>query len=170
MATGDTLLVFTPLAAEMSGSARASFDTRNGHPVIDFDDSAQEAVFFSGALPRGYGGGGLTVTLVWAASTASPGDDAAVNRVRWGIAVERLESGGTNLDQDSFAELQSVLASPAATCGQLQYTDIALGDGAAIDHLDAGEPFRLMVMRQAAHPDDAMAGDAELRFIVVRET
>lgn len=170
MATGDTLLVFTPLAAEMPGSAHASFDTRNHHPVIDFDDSAQESVVFSGALPRGYDGGGLTVTLVWAASTASPGGDAATNCLRWGIAVERLDSGGMNLDQDSFAEFQSVLAPPAATSGQLQYTEIALADGAAIDHLTAGEPFRLMVVRQAAHSDDVMLGDAELRFVVVRET
>lgn len=170
MATGDTLLTFTPLAAEMPASGRASFDTRNQHPVIDFDSSIEESAIFSGVLPLGYDGGGLTVTLVWAASTASPGGDAAAHCVRWAIAVERLDSGSTNLDQNSFAGLQSVLAAPAATSGQLQHTHIALAEGASIDHLAAGEPFRLMIIRQAARPDDAMSGDAELRFVIVRES
>ena len=169
MASGDTFLVFTPLAAEMPVSGCASFDTRNQHPVIDFDSSIQESVVFSGALPPGYSAGGLLVTLVWAASTASGGEASTANHVKWGVAVERLECGGTNLDDDSFAVAQSVLAAPAATSGQLQYTEIALADGAAIDYLAAGEFFRLKVTRLASASDDAMPGDAELRFVMLRE-
>ncbi len=169
MASGDTLLVFTPLAAEMPINGYASFDTRNQHPVIDFDSATQESIVFSGALPRGYSGGGLTVTLVWSASTVSADDDADA-RVKWGVAVERLGCGGTSLDHGSFGAVGSVVAAPAATSGQLQYTEIALADGAPIDYLAAGESFRLNVVRQAAASEDVMSGDAELRFVMLRET
>ena len=36
MASGDTLLILTPLAHEAPASGAASLDVRNGHPVLDF--------------------------------------------------------------------------------------------------------------------------------------
>ena len=124
---------------------------------------------FSGVLPRQYSGLGLTVTLVWAATTP-PSGDPPTDRARWSVAVERLEPAGTSLDSDSFAAAESVEATPPTGSGKLQNTQLVLADGAAMDNLVAGEPFRLKVTREADDPGDTMSGDAELRFVVLRET
>ena len=83
MASGDTLVVLNPLANEPPASGYATFDTRNGHPVLDFDPSCPQSAVFSGLLPRHYSGRGLRVVLVWSATNAVEiwsdlGDDADV--------------------------------------------------------------------------------------------
>ena len=55
MASGDTLATFFPEDNEPPASAYATFDTRNAHPVLDFDGStADEEAVFTGVLPRNY--------------------------------------------------------------------------------------------------------------------
>ena len=44
MASGDTLLVFTPLHNEPPASNFATLDLRNLHPVLDFDPTTNESV------------------------------------------------------------------------------------------------------------------------------
>jgi hypothetical protein len=266
MSSGNTLVVFTPLAAEPPASGYATFDTRNMHPVLDFDDAIGQSAVFSAVLPDYYRGCGLTVVLEWSATSAAltwthagdsggalsgwtvggagvpntdqwrlywsltvEGDSAVVslykaagkspadlvargsvshaaggpctltpqngsglsasvtvtanapadaddgntlsaNRVKWSVAVERLEPDGTSLGSDSFAAAGSVCAAPTAENGRLRYTEIVLADGPPIDNLAVGESFRLKVTRAAGDAGDTMTGDAELCFVVVRET
>ena len=59
MASGDSLVIFTPLSNEPPSSNFATFDTRNAHPVLDFDDTTEEKVVFTGIMPRNYAGGGV---------------------------------------------------------------------------------------------------------------
>jgi len=165
MASGNTLVVFTATANHPPASAYATPDTRNSHPVLDFDAAADESAIFSGVLPRHYAGGGLTVTIVWMASSATTGD------VIWNAAIERLEDEGTDLDANSFAAAQAAAAATApATNGALQYTTIAFTAGAQMDSLAVGEAFRLQITRDADNGSDTMTGDAELLTVEVKET
>lgn len=164
MASGDTLAVFTAHDNEAPASAFATLDTRNAHWVLDFDAATDESGVFVGVLPANYAGGGLTVTLIWAATSATSGD------CRWDAQIERLEDEGTDMDADSFAAVQSVTATAPATSGALQYSDVTFTTGAQMDSLAAGEAFRLKVTRDANNAADTMTGDAELRSVRVKET
>ncbi|KKK66970.1 hypothetical protein LCGC14_2958730, partial [marine sediment metagenome] len=73
MASGDTLAYFNALNGEPPASSFATHDTRNGVPVLDFDATADESIEFGGFMPRHYGGGGITVTVGWMATTATGG-------------------------------------------------------------------------------------------------
>lgn len=165
MASGDTLCIFTPLHNEPPSSNYATADLRNGHPVLDFDASTDESAIFTGLLPRNYSGGGLTVTVIWAATSATSGN------VIWNSAIERLEDEGTDTDADSFATAQaSAAVAPGATNGALQYTTITHSSGANMDSLAAGELFRIKITRDADNASDTMVGDAELFGAEIRET
>lgn len=163
MASGNTLLAFEAPAAQLPAANYATFDTRNNHVCLDFDAAADEACYFEGVLPRHYAGGGLTVTLIWAASSATSGV------TRWDVAIERHDTG-TDLDADSFAADASVDATASGTSGALVYTSLTFTSGAAMDSLAAGEHFRLRVNRDANHANDTMTGDAELFGVEIRET
>src|SRR3546814_3492287 len=102
MASGDTLWVLLPTDNEPPASGYATFDIRNGHPVLDCSDTADEACVFSFVLPRSYGGGGLAVHLHYSMASAVSGKirlDASFERI--GIAVQRSE--------EHTSELQSLM-------------------------------------------------------------
>jgi len=163
MASGDTLLTFTPLANQPPASTYATFDTRNGHVVLDFDASADEVAVFGDVLPRHYAGGGVTVTLVWMATTATSGN------VVWSVAIERDDTA-TDLDTDSFATANTATAAAPATSGAPAYTTIAFTNGAQMDSLAVGEAFRLKVQRTGSSGSDTATGDAELLAVEIKET
>jgi hypothetical protein len=164
MASGDTLLTFTPLANMPPASSYATFDTRNSHAVLDFDAAADEAAIFGDVLPRHYSGGGLTVTLAWAASTATTGN------VVWAVSIERLQDDVDDTDADSFATAQTVTAACASASGELSYDAVTFTSGAQMDSLAVGEAFRIKVQRTGSSGSDTMTGDAELFRVEIRET
>lgn len=162
MATGNTLVTFHPRQNEYVGSNCATPDTRNGHPVLDFDDTTAETAIFSDVLPRIYGGGGITVYVHWAATSATSGT------VGWTVEFERV--GATqDMDADSFASAQTVTAATTnATAGIPTITNVAVTDGANIDSIAVGEKFRIRIKRDVA--SDNAAGDAELIGVELKET
>lgn len=163
MASGDTLLIFTALANEPPASSFATLDTRNGHPVLDFDATANESAVFSAVMPRRYSGGGLTVSLGYSMATATSGD------VDWDIALERIGDQQQDVDADGFAAVNSAdNTTVPATSGMVDVVSVAFTDGADMDGVAAGELFRIKVTRDAA--SDTAIGDAELHFVEVRET
>jgi len=163
MASGDTLLVFTPLHNEPPASNNATLDMRNQHPVLDFDATTNESAVFSGVMPRNYAGGGVTVYLHYAMSSAE------ADTVDWDTAFERIGDQQQDLDADGFAAVQSVdNTTVPATSGLVDIVSIAFTDGAQMDNVAVGEGFRTKVTRDAAS-DDA-AGDAELVFVELKET
>jgi hypothetical protein len=164
MASGNTLLSFSATANHPPASAYATPDTRNSHPVLDFDAGTDESAIFGSVLPRHYAGGGITVRLGWAASSATSGD------VVWNVAIERIDDEGLDIDADGFAAAQAATATAPGTSGEVQYTDITFTDGAQMDSLAAGESFRLKITRDADNGSDTMAGDAELLTVEIRET
>lgn len=163
MASGDTLLTLVPQCNEPPASNFATPDTRNEHPVLDFDDTVNESAVFSDVMPRHYGGGGVTVYLHYAMTSA------VALTVDWDVAFERIGDQQQDLDSDGFAAVQSVNNTTVpGDSGDVDIVPIPFTDGAQMDSIAVGEGFRLKVTR-AADSDDA-TGDAELRFIEIKET
>ncbi len=167
MASGDTIATFSPLSNEPPATAAtfATLDTRNAHPTLDFDDAAAtEAAVFSFVLPRNYAGGGITVYLHWAATSATTGN------VIWRTSFEDV---GTAQDTDSDGFATAVTWSAAATSGTsgvCVITSQAHTNGAQIDSLAVGELGRLKVERLGSNGSDSMTGDAELMAVELKET
>jgi hypothetical protein len=163
MASDETLLVLTPLNNEPPASNYATLDTRNQHPVLDFDAGTNESAVFGGVMPRNYGGNGVTVYLHYAMSIATSGD------VDWDVVFERVGDQQQDIDSDGFASAKSVNDTTVpGTSGLVDVVSISFSDGAEMDNVAAGESFRVKVTRDAAN-DDA-AGDAELLFVEIKET
>lgn len=163
MASGDSLILFIPQSNEPPTTNFATLDIRNNHPVLDFDDTTNEDVIFSGVLPQHYGGGGITVFLHYAMTSAVTGD------IDWDAAIERIGDQQQDIDADGFAVANSVdNTTVPATSGFVDIVFIAFTDGVDMDSLAVGEGFRIKITRDAA--TDTATGDAELRFVEIRET
>ncbi len=114
-------------------------------------------------MPQHYGGGGVTVYLHYAMTSAVSGD------VDWDAAFERIGDQQQDLDADGFAAVQSVdNTTVPGTSGLVDVVSIAFTDGAQMDSVAVGEAFRLQVTRDAA--SDTASGDAELVAVELRET
>ena len=84
-------------------------------------------------------------------------------------AFERIGTA-LDIDGDSFASACDLVMGAPATAGCIAACALAFADGAAIDNIAVGEGFRLQVMRDHDHASDGATGDAELRFIEIKET
>src|SRR3990167_1433086 len=163
MASGHTLLIFTPLHNEPPSSGAATFDTRNQHPVLDFDGGSNESAVFSAVMPQQYSGSGVTVYLHYAMTTEISGD------VDWDAAFERIGDQQLDIDADSFAAVQSVdNTTVPGTSGLVDVVSIPFTNGAQMDSVAVGEEFMLKVTRDAV--SDTSTGDAELLAVEIRET
>jgi hypothetical protein len=162
MASGDTLLIFTPLHNEPPSANYATLDLRNYHPVLDFDGGTNESAIFSGVMPRHYSGGGLTVNIHWA-SDGTGGD------VDWDVDLERIGDSQQDIDSDGFVGANSTDGtSEPATAGNVEITAVTFTDGADMDSIAVGEGFRMKVTRDAA--SDTGTNDVQLVFVEIKET
>lgn len=153
---------FKPYDNEPPASNYATLDLRNNRPTLDFDDTTQEAAVFSGVLPAGYAGGGVTVTVFCSLTSATTGT------VGWDVAFERTQASTDDIDSDSFATAKTVTAvTVPGTSGQVLAMSVNLANGAEMDSLAAGELFRLRVRRDVA--SDNAVGDAELLAVSIKE-
>ena len=164
MASGNSLIIFTPLNNEPPAASFATLDTRNSVPVLDFDSSADESAVFSGVLPTNYAGGGLTLIIVWMCTSATSGT------CTWEAAIERHEDDAFDIDADGFAAANTADGTAASATGEQQYTDITFTDGADMDSLAAGESFRIKITRNQDSGTDDIASDVELLKIHLKET
>jgi hypothetical protein len=143
--TGAWQLQWGPLQSEAPASNYASLDTRNSHPVLDFDTTTQEATCFHGVLPNDYAGGGITVSI-WCA----------------------IDASSLDIDADSFATAQTITAATVpGTSGQVLKQSVNIADGTDMDSLAAGELFRIRIRRDVAN--DTATGDAELLRVMMEE-
>lgn len=166
MATGNSLIEFTPLANEPPAAAFATLDTRNSHVALDFDGATDEEAVFSGVLPAHYGGGGLTLETFWAFTSATSGS------LRVQAAIERIDASSLDIDADSFASFNSAGGTAPGTSGQVIKVTVTFTSGAEMDSLAAGEHFRLKIRRDAdgTSGTDDIATDAELLAVHLKET
>lgn len=155
-------LQFGPLQNEPPASNYATLDTRNAHPCLDFDTTTQETAIWSGCLPAGYAGNGITVHIYCSLTSATSGT------VGWDVSIERMDASTLDIDADSFATAQTVTAvTVPGTSGQLLKMSVNISNGANMDSLAAGEMFRLRVRRDVAN--DTATGDAELLRVLMVE-
>lgn len=162
MASGDTLLMINPRAASFPSSGYATPDKRNNHPVLDF--ALTEKAYFDLVMPRHYGGGGVTVYLHYAMSSATAND------IKLETAFERIGDQQQDIDADSFATAQNTgdITVPA-TSGNVDIVTTTHTAGAQMDSVAVGEAFRLQVQRAAVAGTDA-TGDLELVAVEIKET
>ena len=159
MASGDSLLTIHA-GAYLPGTT-AEFDTRNNHVVLDFDAATEEIAYFTGVMPQHYGGGGVDVILHLVMSSA------VANTVDLDVAFEDMSA--QDIDSDGFAAVNSTdNTTVPATAGDPFTVTVTFTDGADMDSVGAGDPFRISVERDAS-ADDA-AGDMELLFVEIRES
>jgi hypothetical protein len=153
-------LQWSPMVAEFPTSNYATLDSRNNHPVLDFDTTTGETAYFTGVLPADYAGAGITVHLYVSMTSATSGT------VGWLVAIERIDASSLDIDADSFAADNTLTAATVpATSGQVLKQSINISNGANMDSLAAGELFRLRITRDVAN--DTAAGDAELLRVMM---
>ena len=156
MASGDTIFKFKPQDNEpQTGSGIR--DSRNNHPVMDL--ALTEFMVVSDVMPRNYAGGGLTIYLHYAMSSATAND------IKLETSLERIGDQQQDLDSDGFAAAQnSGDITVPGTSGPVDIISTTHSNGAEMDSSAVGEGFRLKVTRIAVVGTDA-TGDLELRFI-----
>ena len=172
MASGDVVILvehaMPPATSGAALSTRAGASTPAEQiPHWAFDAGADEYLDFYCVLV-GYAGGGLTFTLPWMAASATTGG------VLWAIGIRRIADDAEDLDTAhtyDYNEIRDVCASAA---GELSYPTITFTNGADMDSLATGEQCVVRVRRRGsdntASTGDDMAGDAQLRPIIGRET
>ena len=161
-ASGDTLIVFVPQSSAPPAGGFATLDTRNLHPVLDFDASSGESIFFKAVMPQHYAGGGVAVYVHYSMSTATSGD------IDWDAAFERVSDSIQDIDSEGFAAVNSTdTTTVPGTSGHVDVISITFTDGADMDSVTAGDGFRLKVFRDAAN--DSATGDSELWAVEIRE-
>ena len=168
MASGDAVVqvleIMPPGANTATPDVRAGGSTPAENVVVwDFDDTTAEYLDFKCML-RGYGGGGLTFTIVWSASTAT------TNETRWGIAVRRMQDDAEDIDSSHSYSFNTVDDTAPSASGELSYPTITFTDGADMDSWADDELAIVRVQRDAANAADDMSGDAELWTIIGEET
>jgi len=159
---GDQIATFEANMATFPASSPAAATSRNEHPIIAFDDSTDENIIFHGLISNDYSNAALTVHIDWVAATATTGD------VKWDVQFERLADGGTDIDADSFATLQTSTDTTDGTSGIITRSSIAFTQVQA-DSIVAGDSFRLKVTRDANAAGDTLSGDAQILRVGVKQ-
>lgn len=162
-AKGQTLAALFPGGSVPPSTNYATYNVRNGHPVLEFDTTTGESTTWTGIMPRRYSGNGITVYVHSMMASATSGT------VGWTVEIERMDAGGTDFDSDSFASAQTITAATVpGTSGQILVQNVAITSGVNMDSLVAGEPYRIRITRDVAN--DTATGDAQLVMVEIRET
>ena len=173
MASGNTLIVLTPANRAGPATVAATFDTIPGAsspsesiPVLDYDTTTVEYADYQCWMPSNYAGGGITVTVVWSASTATTGNAI------FGVALRAVPDDAEDLDTTAFTYdyNDSAAAAAPSAVGETSHDNITFTDGADMDSVGANSHFLLRVRRSVADAGDTMAGDAEIQEIIIKET
>lgn len=168
MASGEAVVSILEVLPTVTVSATP--DTRAGGStpaenvlVSDFDAGSSEYLDFKAVL-LGYGGGGLTFTLPWMASSATAG------QTRWELGIRRLDDDAEDIDTSHAYQFNGVSDTAPSASGELSYPTITFADGPDMDDWANGELAILRLYRDHDHGDDNMAGDAELVTLTGKET
>lgn len=146
-----TRAIFTPYSAEFPASNFPEVSIINRRPILAFDATTNETVYWTMAVPQGITG---TMTFIISLMMAS----ATTGDTDWDVAVEAVTSGdATDLDAGtSFDTVNSTdNTTVPATAGYLQQITVTLTNN---DSLAAADYVRFSLARDAV--SDTAAGDA----------
>lgn len=173
MASGDSVVQI--LKAMPPGANAATMDVRAGGStpaesvqVWDFDAGSDEYMDWLCKL-EGYGGGGLTYTMPWSASSATSGN------TRWELAMRRIADDAEDIDAAHSYDYNGVTDTAPSASGEVSYPTISFTDGADMDGVVEGELFILRAHRDYDYDagggdEDNMSGDAELWDVLAVES
>ena len=169
MASGDVVGIILDVMPPAATFATADIRAGGSSPVEDFtvwdfDDTTAEYMDFKVQL-QGYDGNGLTITVIWSATSAT------TNAVVWGAAVRRLADDVEDIDtSQTYDYNDSAAATAPSASGENSYDNITFTSGADMDSWVDGEMAIVRIRRNPADGGDTMVGDAELWGIVIKET
>jgi hypothetical protein len=160
---GNQLDFFDANTALLPSTNKAELKSRNGHPIVAFDDTVDESAFWARRISQDYSGGNVIVDIDWVAETATTGNTVL------GIQVERLAPGGQDIDTDGYAtqKLSSAVATNA-TNGVITRTTITLSNSEA-DSIAAGDLARIRIEAKPTDGGWTMTGDLEIVGVNVRQ-
>ncbi len=157
-----SLVIFTPLSAEFPATNFPQLLLVNRRPVLAFDDTTSETVYWTGVARQGLGSA-LTVVITYIMASAVTGG------VAFDVALEAVSDGdATDLDAvTSFDAVNnaSVTAVPG-TAGQIDQVSVALTNA---DAIAAGDYFRLSLARDVADAADTAVGDMYVLVVELRD-
>lgn len=159
-----TRAVLLPYSAELPASNYPELRMVNRRPVLAFDASADETVWWTFVAPQGLTTP-LTVVITYMMASA------ITNAVGWQAAIEAVSDGDTtDLDAvTSFDSQNSVSVSVPGTQGYIDQASITLTSN---DAIAAGDYVRLAVNRDANGSAvlDTATGDAYLLAVELRDS
>jgi hypothetical protein len=165
----NTILQFFPRDAEFPVTDFATIDTRNNHPVLDFNDTTVETVFFTGFIPQGasFATSGTALTFVLLSTATS----ALTGNIGWLVALERIVANGIDIDGDDFGTAQpgSAAVIGGANTGKVTEVSVTFTLAQLPSLLAAGDMIRVRVQRNTSVSGDH-AGDAELLGVYANMT
>ncbi len=167
-------IVLIPQSGMTPATSFATLDTITGGStpaevisVLDFDADASEYMDFKFALPAGYAGNGLDVTIIF--SMTSDHDEGTPHKVRWEAAFAAITDDNLDMNTDQAYDFNGISATVPSVVGEVSYDHILFSDGADMDSLAAANMAILRIYRDHDHGDDNATGDAELQMISIKE-
>lgn len=156
---GNDLARFTANSETTLDTVGVGISSRNGHPIVAFDQTVDEGIIFHGIMSQDYSAGTMTLDMEFAGDGVTTGD------VKWLVS---WEAAPADLDVDSFHTAKTVTTTTSGTDGGTVTSTITFTQAEA-DGLAAGDPFRLKVVRDADDAGDTMTADAQLLSVHVRQ-
>tara|TARA_R110002020_G_scaffold15801_6_gene56405 strand:- start:2658 stop:3203 length:546 start_codon:yes stop_codon:yes gene_type:complete len=155
-----TLSVFTAQNGIPPTTDYATRDVRGLFPVLDFDNTTSESIYFVGLMPQQYQNNGMTA-YVYFTSDATSGD------VDWDISFDRLTSADLDIDGNSFGDVTSSNNNTVSgTSGVIMIAELkSISAGVKMDNVVAGDMFMVKLTRDIA---DTSAGDANFLALELR--
>ncbi|GAG96253.1 unnamed protein product, partial [marine sediment metagenome] len=135
--------------------------------VLDFDADASEYKDFKFALPSGYAGSGLDVTIYF--SMTSDHDEGTPHKVRWEVGFARISDDDVDINGDHAYAFNGISDTVPSEVGEISMAHILFDNGADMDSLAASNMGILRIYRDHDHADDNATGDAELQMITIKE-
>lgn len=156
-----TIGTFIPQPNEAPTANYATFNNRNLHPMLEFDDTTQWIAIWSWRVPEGTSfSGGLTVFAQWCAIATS-------GTVGWDVSFERIVAGGQDIDSDNFGSPQTITAATVnGSSGITSTTSVNFSSGQLPASFAAGDMYRIRIRRDVAN--DTAVGNAQLLQVEVR--
>lgn len=135
----------------------ATFNSRAGVGVLEFDGLTNEAAVFVGFIPEAASYGSMEARIKWMSSRATTGD------VLWGAKWDNMNS---DIDVESWSAVSE--ATPTTTNGTSGVPNTTTIACTALDGLTQGDLYRLYIYRGATATTDTMSDDAQVIAVEIR--